>query len=66
MTMGDGLRGARVGSYQLHQRLAVGGACEVYLAKHLQKDLWCAVKVLKEEHLQQKVLCRQLQNEFGI
>ena len=66
MVVEDTLRGVRVGKYQIHQRLAIGGACEVHLAKHQSKDLWIAVKALKPGNADNKALVKQLENEYAI
>ena len=58
------LRGTVTGDFQLHQRLAMGGSCEIYLAKHRIKDLWAAIKIVREGIDNVKVYARQLEAEF--
>ena len=62
----DELRGVRVASFQIHQRLAKGGSCDVYLAKHLKKDLWIAVKSIRRDRRDDKRLIKQLEREYAI
>lgn len=51
------------GRYELHNLIGVGGMANVYRAKDLLNDNYVAVKILREEFMQNEELVRRFKNE---
>ncbi|MEG2205128.1 MAG: protein kinase, partial [Oscillospiraceae bacterium] len=60
----DNLIGKRLdGRYQIEELIGVGGMANVYKAKDLKEDRFVAVKILRDEFLNNEDLVRRFKNE---